>query len=89
MTTQTQTNPDSLRMARMARVLATVTGEVSPDLRPETSLAADLRIDDMDKIEFAMELEAEFGVDLGDADLEQMNTVGDALALVAAAPAEC
>lgn len=51
---------------------------------PETRFAEDLNFDSLDRVEFVMTLEETFDVSIGDADAEQVRTVGEAARLVAA-----
>ncbi len=44
----------------------------------------DLDVDSLDLVELAQIIEDEYGVELREADMEQMKTVGDAVEMVAA-----
>jgi acyl carrier protein len=46
------------------------------EINRATNLADDLRCDDLDRVEFQMELEDEFGLPISDADFAQLLTVG-------------
>jgi len=54
------------------------------ELKPANSLIDDFGFDSLDVIEIVMAIETEFGFDITDAEIDQMQTVGDILALVAA-----
>ena len=48
----------------------------------EASFADDLDADSLDLVEFVMALEEEFGIEVPESDLEGIDTVGKAFALV-------
>lgn len=49
---------------------------------PSASFADDLDADSLDLVEFVMALEEEFGIEVPESDLEGIDTVGKAFALV-------
>lgn len=51
-------------------------------LKPEMSLMDDLRLDSLDLVALAMELEQEMGIEIPDFELERMRTVGDVLEFI-------
>jgi len=46
-------------------------------IRPESSFAADLKIDSLDSIELVIALEEAFNIEILDQDIDRMNVVGD------------
>ncbi len=52
------------------------------DVRPETSLRDDLDLSSMQAITLVMDLEAEFGIEVEDEEVEGLKTVADVLALL-------
>ena len=57
--------------------------EVDPDkVTEKASFIDDLGADSLDTIELLMAAEEEFDIELGDAEVEQCRTFGDALALI-------
>ncbi len=65
--------------ARVLPILAEEAGMNPADLRETHSLVNDLMYDSLAKIEAAMELEEEFGVDVPDEAAEGMETVGNVI----------
>ncbi|NLJ98591.1 MAG: acyl carrier protein [Tissierellia bacterium] len=49
------------------------------ELTMETSFRDDLNADSLDLVELVMALEDEFDLEVGDEDIEMINTVGDAV----------
>jgi len=49
---------------------------------PEASLQEDLGADSLDAVELIMALEEEFGIDISDADAEELKTVGDVFSYI-------
>lgn len=47
------------------------------DVQLTTHLRDDLGMDDIDRVELAMDLEDEFGIDISDEQAERFNTVSD------------
>lgn len=68
---------ESRAFKRSAEILESITGTSIERITPETSLLDDLGIDSLDRVELALEIESEFGVDLDDDDLERIKTVDD------------
>lgn len=54
------------------------------DLERDTKLA-DIRMDEDDRVEILIEIEAQFGVDLDEAEIDRCETIGDLIEVVAAA----
>ena len=58
--------------------------EVSKDkITKETNFTTDLDADSIDLVEFILQLEDEFGVEISDEDAEKIKTVGDAVSYIA------
>lgn len=70
--------------ALMLRVLVEVIGvRMSGDLTPDMRLfGGDLALDELDLVEFVMQIEARLDIDLPDQDIEQALTVGALAELV-------
>lgn len=52
-------------------------------IKLEHQFVTDLGFDSLDQIEMVMEMENEFAVDISDEDAEKVQTVGDAVDLIA------
>ena len=48
----------------------------------EADLVSDLDLDSLDTMELTLGMEERFGIEIPDADLEELRTIGDAVALV-------
>lgn len=48
----------------------------------ESDLLTDLDLDSLDTMEFTLAMEERFSIEIPDADLEQLRTVNDAIALI-------
>lgn len=48
----------------------------------DSDLARDLDLDSLDTMELTLGIEERFGIEIPDADLEELRTVGDAVSLV-------
>ena len=66
-------------------LLARVSGRARNEILPEMDLVADLGIDSPRALELLLELEEALGVEIGDQEASEMNTVGDVLAFAARA----
>ena len=49
------------------------------DIKDEASFTGDLGADSLDIVEFVMDLEKEFGIEIPDDEAEKIQTVGDAI----------
>ena len=67
---------------RLKTILINRCGVSEEAIRPEATLQADLELDSLDAVEFAMAMEDEFNIKILDQDMRDMRTVGDVLALV-------
>lgn len=59
-------------------------GVDAESVNPEASFTEDLGADSLDVVEFIMEMEDTFGLEIPDADAENLRTVGDAAAYLEA-----
>ena len=73
-----------LNSERLERCLRTVMGPPIPGeyLTPATDIFDDLGMDSLDRIEFVMTIEEEFGVDIDDEVADTLRTWGQFLKLV-------
>jgi acyl carrier protein len=62
---------------RVRQVVSQQLGVEVADLREEASILDDLGADSLDVVELVMALEEEFDVEVPDADVESMRTLGD------------
>lgn len=67
---------------RVIACVGMIAGFKPEEIKPEDELDGKLGMDSLDKIELIMALEAEFEVEIDDADAEACNTVADVVALV-------
>ena len=63
--------------ARVGRVLRESVGVDPERIAPDARLVEDLGIDSLDRIELVFELESEFGIEIPDQEIAQVQTVGD------------
>lgn len=52
------------------------------DVKMESKLSDDLGLDSLDTVEVTLGLEEKFGIDIDDSELEDVETVGDAVNLI-------
>jgi acyl carrier protein len=64
---------------QLAQILVRQLGIDAEQVKPEASLADDLKADSLDFVELIMELEDEFGVKISDEDALGIKTVGQAV----------
>ena len=67
---------------RLKTILMDRCGVSEEAIRPEATLQADLELDSLDAVEFAMAMEDEFNIKILDQDMMDLRTVGDVLAMV-------
>lgn len=80
----TSTRPTVEEIAQCVSRLVAEQVAVDPALvTAETRFTEDLNYDSLDRVEFVMTLEETFDLSIGDADAEQVRTVGEAIRLVA------
>ena len=68
---------------RVRTLIARAFGVSRDHIKPDTDLQQQLGADSLDKVEVAMRLEEEFGVEIADAKAIAIDTVNDAARLVA------
>ncbi len=64
------------------KIVARISGVEEVELEPGMDLVGDLGFDSARALELLVELEEELGIEFGDEDVANMNTVGDVLAFV-------
>jgi acyl carrier protein len=69
--------------ARLHEGIAQYAGIEPEQLRDEHRLFDHLRFDSLDRIELSMKLEDDFGIEIDDAEMAEVETVADVKALVA------
>ena len=67
---------------RVISVIAEQLGWDKSEVTSDKDIVNDLDADSLDKIETAMAIEEEFGIELSDSEAEQVRTVAEAIALV-------
>jgi acyl carrier protein len=73
---------DQALFARFTKCAVEVLSVDAAQIVPEASFGGDLEADSLDLVEFVMALEEEFGIEVPESDLEGIDTVGKAFALV-------
>lgn len=63
---------------RLKRIISEQLGVEESQVTPNASFEEDLNADSLDLVELIMSLEEEFGVEISEADAENIRTVGDA-----------
>ena len=71
--------------AAVARVLSESLGVAADRITPEARLIEDLEIDSLDRIELVFALESAFGIEIPDAEIAAVRTVGDVSGRIEAA----
>lgn len=74
------------RTDRLYAVLVALMGPQHEVPTPTASLRDDLNMDSLDLVEFVMDIEQEFKVEISDAAAEKWQTYGDAMKFVTAIP---
>jgi len=77
-----------LEVAHVRRLVALKFGRPLAELSEDTKFIEDLGADSLSKLELVMLMEEEFGLQIGDAEAEEILTIGDAEAFVQKALAE-
>lgn len=67
---------------RVRRVIVRQLGVPAEEVTPSASFRDDLGADSLDVLELTMEIEEEFGIQIGDEAAGQVQTVGQAISLV-------
>ena len=73
---------DQELFARFRKCAVDVLSVDADKVVPEASFGDDLEADSLDLVELVMALEEEFGIEVPESDLEGVDTVGKAFALV-------
>lgn len=73
----------STQQQRITGFIAEQLGRPEEEITPEKNFQTDLGADSLDTVEICMGLEDEFGIEIPDERWEPVQTVGDAIALVA------
>lgn len=73
---------DQALFARFTKCAVEVLSVDASKIVPEANFGDDLEADSLDLVEFVMALEEEFGIEVPESDLEGIDTVGKAFALV-------
>jgi acyl carrier protein len=66
-----------------SRITAIIVDKLGVDVsavKPEADFSNDLGADSLDKVEFIMDVEKEFGISIPDEEAEKLQTVGEAIA---------
>lgn len=82
---EVRAHPDEDTGARVARVLRDSVGVEAERIRPDARLIEDLGVDSLDRIELVFELESEFGIEIPDDAVAQVQTVQDVVSRIDAA----
>ena len=77
-----------LEVAHVRRLVALKFDRNQSDLSTETTFIEDLGADSLSKLELIMLMEEQFGLQIGDAEAEEILTIGDAEAFIQKALAE-
>ena len=67
---------------RIIGLIAEQSGQQTSDVKPESQLVADLRMDSLDLIETCIAIESKFDICVHDEEFERCATVGDIIDLV-------
>ncbi|MBN0975567.1 MULTISPECIES: acyl carrier protein [unclassified Gordonia (in: high G+C Gram-positive bacteria)] len=69
-------------VAGIAEIVEDVTGIEPEEVTVDKSFVDDLDIDSLSIVEIVVQLEDKYGVKIADEDIQQLSTVGDAVAFV-------
>lgn len=72
-------------LAGLSEVLAEVSGVTADKVTPEATFEQDLEVDSLSMVEVVVACEERFGVRIPDEALENLRTVGDAVAFIQSA----
>lgn len=67
---------------RTTAIIAEISCFEPGEVRPDSTLQGDLRLDSLDIVELVMNLEDEFAIEIPDDEIEPLKTVADVLAYV-------
>jgi acyl carrier protein len=71
---------------KVTKIIVEKLGVTPEQVKPEAKFIDDLGADSLDLVEFVMELEEQFGIEIPDEDAEKIQTVGDATKYIEAHP---
>ena len=66
--------------SRITSIIVDKLGVEASAVTPEADFSDDLGADSLDKVEFIMDVEREFGISIPDEESEKLRTVGEAIA---------
>lgn len=66
--------------SKLTTIVVDKLGVDASAVKPEADFSNDLGADSLDKVEFIMEVEKEFGISIPDEEAEKLQTVGAAIA---------
>jgi acyl carrier protein len=66
--------------SKITTIIVDKLGVDASAVRPEADFSNDLGADSLDKVEFIMDVEKEFGISIPDEEAEKLQTVGQAIA---------
>ena len=66
--------------SRVTTIIVDKLGVEASAVKPEANFSDDLGADSLDKVEFIMDVEKEFGISIPDEEAEKLQTVGEAIA---------
>ena len=67
---------------RLRGLVADAVGVEESEVEPESSFEEDLNIDHQELVDLMVAIEEEFGVEISESEMGQMETVGDAVELL-------
>ena len=65
---------------KITNIIVDKLGVDASEVKPEANFSNDLGADSLDKVEFIMDVEKEFGLSIPDEEAEKLQTVGEAIA---------
>ena len=68
--------------SKITQIIVDKLGVEVSEVKPEADLSNDLGADSLDKVEFIMDVEKEFGISIPDEEAEKLRTVGEAIAYI-------
>lgn len=68
--------------SKIIQIIVDKLGVEASEVKPEADLSNDLGADSLDKVEFIMDVEKEFGISIPDEEAEKLRTVGEAIAYI-------
>ena len=74
--------------SKITQIIVDKLGVEVSEVKPEADLSNDLGADSLDKVEFIMDVEKEFGISIPDEEAEKLTSVGDVINYVEKAASE-